>query len=106
MSKNAKSLWIQEEVGGPEEDRTPDLLIANDVEVKNINNLHHCASAVNSPKSQCVCTNRAQAAATFGRRHSRRQLQRTIGRARAATGRPASCLDREVEIITTLTERV
>jgi hypothetical protein len=46
--------------GGPEEDRTPDLLIANDTTVRNINDLRRRSSAVNSPITGGECTNRAQ----------------------------------------------
>ncbi len=60
MSKNAKSLSIQGEVGGPEEDRTPDLLIANDTTTNDINKLERGCSAPNSGEMGGECTDRAQ----------------------------------------------
>lgn len=46
--------------GGPEEDRTPDLLIANDVAASNINYLRHRNNAINSLETGGECTNWAQ----------------------------------------------
>lgn len=46
--------------GGPEEDRTPDLFIANDGVTRTINSLRCCCSAVNRPKAGGKSTNRAQ----------------------------------------------
>jgi hypothetical protein len=60
MSKNAKSLFIHGEVGGPEEDRTPDLLIANDTTINDINKLGRGCNAINSGKTGGECTDRAQ----------------------------------------------
>lgn len=60
MHQFRKSLEIQGEVGGPEEDRTPDLLIANDTTIKDINKLPSHCNAINSGKTGGECTNRAQ----------------------------------------------
>lgn len=46
--------------GGPEEDRTPDLFIANGEAIIDINDLLHSNRAKNSRKSQCDCTFWAQ----------------------------------------------
>jgi hypothetical protein len=46
--------------GGPEEDRTPDLFIANDTLNRYINDLRHRNNVVKSPKTGGGCTNRAQ----------------------------------------------
>jgi hypothetical protein len=48
------------EVGGPEEDRTPDLLIANDTLILDINDLPHCSVVRNRGETGGECTNRAQ----------------------------------------------
>lgn len=48
------------ESGGPEEDRTPDLFIANDTTVHNIKDLGWCCVAINRGKTGGECTNWAQ----------------------------------------------
>lgn len=48
------------EVGGPEEDRTPDLLIAKVAAVRNINDLRRRSNVENSPKQGGESTNWAQ----------------------------------------------
>jgi hypothetical protein len=48
------------EVGGPEEDRTPDLFIAKVAATCNINDLRRCNNGVNSVKTGGECTDRAQ----------------------------------------------
>lgn len=60
MPKNAKLLKTLDLSGGPEEDRTPDLLIAKDGIVISINNLRLRCVAINTPKTGGECTNRAQ----------------------------------------------
>jgi hypothetical protein len=60
MRKNAKLLEYRELSGGPEEDRTPDLLIAKDGIVIDINHLGLRCVAINTPKTGGECTNRAQ----------------------------------------------
>lgn len=60
MSKKLNFLGYQGEVGGPEEDRTPDLLIANDTTINDINNLDRCCVAINGGKTGGECTERAQ----------------------------------------------
>lgn len=53
-------LKLLERSGGPEEDRTPDLLIANEATVSNINELDCFCGAINRGKTGGECTNRAQ----------------------------------------------
>lgn len=60
MDRKNKSLGNQVEVGGPEEDRTPDLLIAKDAVYNHINDLGSRRDAIKSPKPGGECTNRAQ----------------------------------------------
>lgn len=59
------------EVGGPEEDRTPDLFIANDTLVRNINDLRRCSNGVNSVKTGGECTDRAQSKLRLNRGSNR-----------------------------------
>ena len=50
--------------GGPEEDRTPDLLIAKDTMVLDINNLGICCRAIKGLFGYGQCTNWAQSIIT------------------------------------------
>lgn len=65
MSRKRDSLLNQVLSGGPEEDRTPDLLIANDIYDRDINHLSPCCDAKNSGISGGVSTERAQVSARF-----------------------------------------
>jgi hypothetical protein len=47
-------------IGGAEEDRTPDLLIANETTVSIISGLRSCCAAISSWKLGGECTNWAQ----------------------------------------------
>jgi hypothetical protein len=58
-------LKFSDRSGGPEEDRTPDLLIANDTVTREINNLRRCNNVVNSVKTGGECTNRAQSVGAY-----------------------------------------
>jgi hypothetical protein len=60
MSKKRNYLVLKGLSGGPEEDRTPDLLIAKDTIVRVINRLGICCRAINRPKTGGECTNWAQ----------------------------------------------
>jgi hypothetical protein len=46
--------------GGAEEDRTPDLLIANVTVIRDINNLRHCSRTEKARKTPLVRTKTAQ----------------------------------------------